>query len=234
MTLDLIPDLTDVTIVFDLDGTLVDTAPDLHRSLNAVLAEAGRAAVPLDDIRHLVGDGALKLIERGYAGTGAPVDPAELSRLFERFLAHYSAGRHALSAPFPGVRETLVHLKARGYCLGVCTNKPYRPTLEILAVLGLVDLFSAVMGGDSLPVRKPDPGHLMGTLDRMGAGAAEAVMIGDSANDVAVARAAAVPAVIVTYGYTRQPPRELGAEVVIDRFADLLEALARPPLHLDG
>jgi phosphoglycolate phosphatase len=217
-------------LVFDLDGTLVDTAPDLHRALNAVLAEGGRAAVPLADIRHMVGDGALKMIERGYAATGAPVDPAELPRLFRRFLEIYSAGGHAQSPPFPGVRETLVELRARGCRLAVCTNKPLRPSLEILDVLGLTDLFAAVLGGDSLPMRKPDPGHLLGTLERLGAGPDQAVMIGDSMNDVAVARAAAVPSVIVTYGYTRLPPRGLGGDVVIDAFAELLPALARPPL----
>jgi phosphoglycolate phosphatase len=221
---------TRTALVFDLDGTLVDTAPDLHRSLNAVLAEAGRAPVPLGAIRDMVGDGALKMIERGYDCTGDPVTPQELPRLFQRFLEFYSAGGHALSAPFPGVRETLGELRARGYRLAVCTNKYYRPTRELLDILGLTDVFGAILGGDSLAMRKPDPGHLLGTLDRLGAGPAEAVMIGDSFNDVAVARAANVPAVVVTYGYTRVPPRELGADLAIDEFAELLGALGRPPL----
>ncbi|HUL05499.1 MAG TPA: phosphoglycolate phosphatase [Candidatus Acidoferrum sp.] len=209
-------------LVFDLDGTLVDSAPDLHRSLNAVLAEQGRTPVSLADIRSMVGDGAAKLVERGFADTGAPVEPAAMPGLVQRFLVHYSAGRHALTPAFPGVVETLRLLRERGYRLGVCTNKPYAPTMEILETLGLTGLFAAVTGGDSLPVRKPDPGHLLGTLDLLGATADRAVMIGDSANDVAVARAAGVPAIVVRYGYTRTPVEELGADAIIAHFAELI------------
>ena len=209
-------------LVFDLDGTLVDSAPDLHRCLNAVLAEQGRAPVSLADIRSMVGDGAAKLVERGFADTGVAVEPAALPGLVQRFLVHYSAGRHALTQAFPGVGETLRLLRERGYRLGVCTNKPYAPTMEILETLGLTGLFAAVTGGDSLPVRKPDPGHLLGTLDLLGATADRAVMIGDSANDVAVARAAGVPAIVVRYGYTRTPVEELGADAIIAHFAELI------------
>ena len=209
-------------LVFDLDGTLVDSAPDLHRCLNAVLAEQGRRPVSLADIRAMVGDGAAKLVERGFADTGDPVDPAALPALVDRFLVHYAAGRHAMTTAFPGVGQTLAALRARGCRLGVCTNKPYRPTVEILDILGLAGYFTGVTGGDSLPVRKPDPGHLLGTLDLMGGRPDQALMIGDSANDVAVARAAGVPVVIVTYGYTRVPARELRADALIDRFDELL------------
>src|SRR5262252_1953080 len=118
-------------LVFDLDGTLVDSAPDLHRCLNAVLAEQGRRPVSLADIRAMVGDGAAKLVERGFADTGAAVEPAALPDLVQRFLRHYSAGRHALTRAFPGVVDTLAVLRERGYRLGVCTNKPYGPTMEI-------------------------------------------------------------------------------------------------------
>jgi len=217
-------------LIFDLDGTLVDSAPDLHRSLNAVLAEQGRAPVSLADIRSMVGDGAAKLVERGFADTGAPVEPAALPELVQRFLVHYSAGRHALTQAFPGVAETLALLRERGCRLGVCTNKPYAPTMEILEVLGLTGYFGAVTGGDSLPVRKPDPGHLLGTLDLLGATADRAVMIGDSANDVAVARAAGVPAIIVRYGYTRTPVEELGADAIIDRFDEIIPWLGSADL----
>jgi phosphoglycolate phosphatase len=209
-------------LIFDLDGTLIDSAPDLHRSLNAVLAEQGRASVGLDGIRAMVGDGAAKLVERGFADTGKAIEPAALPELVQRFLVHYSAGRHALTTAFPGVAETLAELRGRGCRLGVCTNKPYAPTMEILELLGLSGFFGAVTGGDSLPVRKPDPGHLLGTLDLLGAPAANAVMIGDSANDVAVARAAGVPAVVVRYGYTTTPVEELGADAIIERFDELI------------
>jgi len=213
-------------LIFDLDGTLIDSAPDLHRSLNAVLAEQGRAAVGLEDIRAMVGDGAAKLVERGFADTGAPVEPSELPGLVQRFLVQYSAGRHAMTRAFPGVTETLTVLRERGCQLGVCTNKPYAPTMEILELLGLTGFFGAVTGGDSLPVRKPDPGHLLGTLKLLSATADNAVMIGDSANDVAVARAAGVPAVIVRYGYTRTPVEELKADALIDRFDEIIAWLA--------
>jgi phosphoglycolate phosphatase len=209
-------------LIFDLDGTLIDSAPDLHRSLNAVLAEQGRSPVGLDGIRAMVGDGAAKLVERGFADTGAAVEPAALPRLVQRFLVHYSGGRHAMTRAFPGVTDTLAALQERGCRLGVCTNKPYAPSMEILDLLGLTRFFGAVTGGDSLPVRKPDPGHLLGTLDLLGAAAEHAVMIGDSANDVAVARAAGVPAVVVRYGYTRTPVEELGADAIIDRFDELV------------
>jgi phosphoglycolate phosphatase len=212
-------------LIFDLDGTLIDSAPDLHRSLNAVLAEQGRAAVSLGDIRAMVGDGAAKLVERGFADTGAAVEPADLPGLVQRFLVHYSAGQHALTRAFPGVADTLGLLRERGYRMGVCTNKPYAPTVEILATLGLTEHFGAVTGGDSLSVRKPDPGHLLGTLKLLDATADEAVMIGDSANDVAVARSAGVPAVIVRYGYTRTPVEELAADALIDRFDELISWL---------
>ena len=209
-------------LVFDLDGTLVDSAPDLHRCLNAVLAEQGRRPVSLADIRAMVGDGAAKLVERGFADTGDPVDPAALPALVDRFLVHYAAGRHAMTTAFPGVGQTLAALRARGCRLGVCTNKPYRPTVEILEILGLAGYFTGVTGGDSLPVRKPDPGHLLGTLYLMGGRPDQALMIGDSANDVAVARAAGVPALVVRYGYTRTPVEELGADAIIERFDQII------------
>jgi len=214
-------------LVFDLDGTLFDTAPDLHRCMNAVLVEQGRRSVPLEDVRHMVGDGAAKMLERGFAATGAPLEPARLQPLVQRFLHHYHEGRHALTRPFPGVADTLIGLAADGFRLAICTNKPYAPTMEILEVLQLDHLFHAVGGGDSFPVRKPDPGHLLGTLKLMGARRETAVMIGDSSNDVAVARAAGVPVIAVSYGYTTVPVDQLGADHVIDSFAELTAIVAQ-------
>jgi phosphoglycolate phosphatase len=214
-------------LVFDLDGTLFDTAPDLHRCVNAVLAEQGRASVPLADVRPMVGDGAAKLIERGFAATGAALDPARLAPLMERFLHHYHEGRHALTRPFPGVADTLIDLAAAGFRLGICTNKPYGPTMEILEVLEMDHLFHAVGGGDSFAARKPDPGHLLGVLKLMGAQPNAAVMIGDSYNDVMVAKAAGVPVIAVSYGYTTVPVDQLGADHVIDSFAELTAIVAQ-------
>jgi phosphoglycolate phosphatase len=214
-------------LVFDLDGTLFDTAPDLHRCMNSVLAEQGRRAVPLEHVRHMVGDGAAKMLERGFAATGEPLEPSRLPELMQRFLHHYHEGRHAMTRPFPGVVDTLVELSAGGFRLAICTNKPYGPTMEILEVLGLDHLFDAVAGGDSFPVRKPDPGHLLGTLKLMNAQPGSAVMIGDSGNDVAVARAAGVPVIAVSYGYTTVPVDQLGADHVIDSFAALTAIVAQ-------
>jgi phosphoglycolate phosphatase len=214
-------------LVFDLDGTLFDTAPDLHRCMNSVLAEQGRRAVPLEDVRHMVGDGAAKMLERGFATTGEPLQPSRLPELMQRFLHHYHEGRHAMTRPFPGVVDTLVELSAAGFRLAICTNKPYGPTVEILEVLRLEYLFDAVAGGDSFPVRKPNPGHLLGTLKLMNALPGSAVMIGDSSNDVAVARAAGVPVIAVSYGYTTVPVDQLGADHVIDSFAALTAIVAQ-------
>ena len=221
-------------LVFDLDGTLVDSAPDLGRGLNAVLAEEGRPPLSIPVIRELVGDGVTALVERALARTGRPVPAGALAGLVERFVLHYSAGRHSLTRPYPGVVETLAELQARGYQLAICTNKPIELTLGLLRALELAPLFAAVTGGDSLPMRKPDPGHFTGTLELIGAQPAAAVMIGDGANDVAVARAAGVPAVIVSYGYSRVAPAELGADLLIDAIADLLPWLDQSPRSSAG
>ena len=214
-------------LVFDLDGTLFDTAPDLHRCLNAVLAEHGRRSVALDDVRQMVGDGAAKLIERGFAATGAPREPGDLPPLVRRFLDHYRAGAHVLTRPFPGVVDALIGLSADGFRLGICTNKPYGSTMDVLEAMEVEHLFQAVGGGDSFAVRKPDPSHLLEVLKLMRATPGEAVMIGDSGNDVAVARAAGVPVIAVSYGYTTVPVDQLGADHVIDSFAELTAIVAQ-------
>jgi phosphoglycolate phosphatase len=215
-------------LVFDLDGTLVDSAPDLRRGLNEVLEAAGRRPLSPPEVRAIIGDGVARLVERAFAHTGAPISPAALPDQVARFLVHYARGRHALTRPYPGVVETLTELRARGHRLAVCTMKPIAPTLELLDALDLAPHFAAVTGGDSLPTRKPDPGHFMGTLALIGAVPAAAVMVGDSANDVATARAAGVPAVVVSYGYATVPAADLGADAVIDAFADILAWLDSP------
>ena len=213
-------------ILFDLDGTLVDTAPDLHEALNAALAAQGRAGVPAETVRVMVGDGARKLVERGLAATGDMTEAA-VEAGTARFLEHYAANLSRLSRPFPGVTETLIELKARGCRLAVCTNKLVRFSERLLEDLALAPYFDAVVGGDSLSVRKPDPGHITGTLARLGASAESAVMVGDSANDVQSARGAGIPAIVVSFGYTMIPAGELGADALIDHFAELPGALDR-------
>lgn len=212
-------------VVFDLDGTLVETAPDLHAVLAAQLADRGLAAPPLEAVRGMVGDGARALIRKALDWQGVPAEPARLDELYADFLARYVAEPARLSSLYAGVLGTLEALHRRGVRLGVCTNKPQRPSELVLSALGLAPLLAAVVGGDALAVRKPDPGHLAATLGALGARPEEAVMVGDSGNDVAVARALGVPCVLVSFGYTSVPARELGADRVIDRFDELLATL---------
>jgi phosphoglycolate phosphatase len=214
-------------VVFDLDGTLVDTAPDLAATLNHVLGLVGRPAVALEEIRAMVGDGVARLIERGLAASGPPVDAETFERLRAEYVAHYGAHIADASRPFPRLREILAELRGAGRALGVCTNKPLALTEKLLAALDLRRVFGAVVGGDSLPERKPDPAPLRLVLRRLGVEPAKAVMIGDSNNDLLTARAAGIPCVLVTFGYTVRPVEELGADALISDFGDLPRALAR-------
>ncbi len=214
-------------IVLDLDGTLVDTAADLCAALNHVLAAGGCPPVAVEEMRHMVGDGSAKLIDRGLATRGAEPTQEDVAERLRAFLDYYSAHIAVHSVPFPGVRETLDALKRRGLELGVCTNKPYRMTELLLRALDLDGFFGAVLGGDSLSVHKPDPRHLLGVTRALGTDPEEAVMVGDSRTDVLCARAAHVPVIVVAYGYTRIPPGELGADLVIEDFAELPAALGR-------
>ena len=215
------------TLVFDLDGTLVDTAPDLCGAMNAVLALHERGPVPIAEVRHMVGRGARVLMERGFAFTGAPAEGAQLEGLFDAFLTHYAAHIADESVPFPGAREALVTLQAQGHRLGVCTNKPERLSHALLDALGLSTHFGAVLGADTLPVKKPDPRHLLETIARLGGDPARAVMIGDSETDAQAAKAAGVPLVILTFGYTALDPNSFGADALLHTYDELPAALDR-------
>jgi phosphoglycolate phosphatase len=216
-------------IIFDLDGTLVETAPDLHAVLVAVLAEIDAPAPTLEEVRRMVGDGARALVRRGLERAEVSFDERLLDRLFNRFLEIYTAAPCQSSHVYPDVHETLGRLAARDLRLAICTNKPQLPAEALARTLGLVPPIEAILGGDALAVRKPDPRHLEAALGRLGATAAEAVMVGDSRTDLLTARAAGVPCVLVSFGYTAVPARELGADRVIDRFGDLDAALAALP-----
>lgn len=209
-------------VIFDLDGTLVDTAPDLGDALNRLLSEHGRDAIGADGLRRMIGDGVAKLVERGFLATGGL--PGELGGLVRRFLALYEPAIADRSLPFPGVVQTLAALKQAGLRLGVCTNKPDEATRRLLEALDLHRYFDAVSGGD-VPARKPDARHLLGVVERLGTAPARALMVGDSTNDVAAARNANVPVVVVSFGYTVVPATELGADAVVDSFAELAALL---------
>lgn len=213
------------TILFDLDGTLVDTAPDLAGAMNHVLASLGRPTVPIDRVRHLVGHGARALITRGLAETGEPrpdlVEPA-----MPLFLAHYAAHIADASRPFDGVERALDALAAAGCRLAICTNKPTALATQLVAALGWTRRFAAVIGQDRAPRPKPDAAHVHATLAACGGDAAACVFVGDSATDAGAARNAGLPLVLVSFGYSDVPVATLGADAVIGHYDDLLPALA--------
>jgi phosphoglycolate phosphatase len=210
-------------LIFDLDGTLADTAPDLLGATNAVLLARGRAELDLTSLRHMVGFGARALIAQAMEASGAPVTEAEMPPLVEIFLAHYRDHIADGSRLFPGVIETLTDLKAGGARLAVLTNKPQELTDPLLPLLGLNGLFAAVYGAGRKLYTKPDPRIFHDVVSDCGGG--PAVMIGDSITDLNTARAASVPCVLVSYGFTPVPAKDLGADAVIDDFAQLPDAL---------
>ena len=213
-------------VVLDLDGTLVETAPDLCAALNHTLGRMDLPPVDLADVRHMIGDGARALLRRGLEASGVAPPDDVLETSFQTLLAYYNAHIADHSYPFDGIVELLSAWKTDGVKLGVCTNKMIGSTERLLAALELSRHFDAVFGGDSLPVRKPDRRHLLAVLDALAVPPADAVMVGDSANDVATARNAGVPVVVVSFGYTPVPAAELGADAVIDHFDELPAALA--------
>lgn len=214
-------------VVFDLDGTLIDTLPDILAALNRLMGEEGRREIAYEEGRYMVGHGTRVMLERAFAATG-PTQTAEiLDSLNRRFVDYYLAAPAVMSAPYDGVEETLAALAADGVILGVCTNKPHEISLRILGELGLDRHFAAAIGGDALDVHKPDAAHLLTTIARMGAVPGKAVMVGDSEIDVRTARNADVPVVVVEYGYTAKPPHTLGADAVIAGFDGLSAALQR-------
>ena len=212
-------------ILFDLDGTLVDSAPDLAASMNVLLERRGRPELSLDNVRHMVGRGAKVLMERAMAATGEPATAAEIDGMYDEFLEYYGEHIADLSQPFPGVREALDRLSASGCALGVCTNKPEWASNKLLEILDIDRYFGAVVGGDTLPVRKPDPEHVLETMRRVDGTLGSTVMVGDSQADVASAKAAGVPVIAVTFGYTPEPVETFGPDRLIDHFDELVAAL---------
>ncbi len=207
-------------IVFDLDGTLVDSARDIVAALDRLLVEQGRPAVGFAAGRAMIGDGARVLIERGFAATGGPAQ--DIDGALKRWFELYAADIAGHSRPYPGVRETLTEFRRRGLVLAVCTNKADAPSRQLLAELDLASPFAVIVGGD-VAHRKPDPRHILDTLAALGVAPGDALMVGDSPNDAKAAQAAGVPVVVVDYGYSHIPVRELGADAVISDFGKLLE-----------
>jgi phosphoglycolate phosphatase len=213
------------TVVFDLDGTLVDTAPDLVSTLNTIFAREGLPPVAYETARNMVGGGARLMIERGLAADGRNLPVSEVDRLVRDFIVHYADHIADVSRPFEGVEAALDEFARLGWRLAVCTNKLEWLSLRLLDVLGLSGRFAAICGADTFGVPKPNPAILRGTIDRAGGRPERAVMVGDSGTDIATARAARIPVVAVNFGYTETPVAQLGADRVISRFADLPAAV---------
>jgi phosphoglycolate phosphatase len=213
------------TIAFDLDGTLVDSAPDLLKTLNLVLGESGLGPIAAGDARGMFGSGARALIERGLAHHGIQPEASRLERMQSRFLDYYADHLADHTLPYPGATEVLQHFAARNARLIVVTNKFERFSVKLLAALGLHEYFHVVAGPDTFNVRKPDPDHLLRAVEKAGGHAASTVMIGDSPVDVATARAADVPVIAVSYGYRSIGAEELGADKLIDRLEEVPAAV---------
>lgn len=215
-----------LTIAFDLDGTLIDTAPDLVDTLNVIFSREGLAPVPYARARTMIGGGARRMIELGLKFEHRPSGADEVDRLLENFIAHYAAHIADRSAPFPGLDAALDHLAAQGCVLAVCTNKLEGLSRLLLDALGLSSRFAAICGQDTFGIQKPNPDMLRRTIAQAGGAVARAVMVGDSANDIDAARAAGVPVIAVDFGYTEIPVTQLGADRVISHFADLPDAVS--------
>jgi phosphoglycolate phosphatase len=217
-----------LSVIFDLDGTLVDTAPDLLGALNAILTAEGHEPVVPGDLRNLVGHGAKAMFEHALKRTGAEVSADRMGALTERFLAFYRANIARGSRPFPGVPKTLAVLAEQGMGLGVCTNKAQDLTELLLRELDLFRYFpTSIFGGGSTPYSKPDPRHLLEVIKALKGRRDRAVLVGDSIVDVTTARAAEIPVIAMSYGYTPVPVNELGADAVVDDFTALPDVISR-------
>lgn len=214
------------TVVFDLDGTLVDTAPDLCASLNYALVQLGRPIVHAEVARNMAGQGARKLLEKGLAASGE-VTVEMIEAGLSHFLAYYAGHIADASQIYPGVEDALDELAAAGCRLAICTNKPVALSKALVTALGWDGRFAANLGFDSVPSPKPDPAHLLATIAAAGGDPATTIYVGDSITDTRTAQAAGVPVIAVSFGFSDRPVAELGADLVVDHYDDLIPALRR-------
>jgi len=213
------------TVIFDLDGTLVHTAPDLLRATNHVLTGQGRRAIELDDLLESVSFGAKAMIKRGFESTGEPVDQPQLDALFMRFIDFYIANIAVDSKPFDGCLDLLEQCQARGMKLGVCTNKLETFAVKLLAELDMLKYFAAIIGPDTINIAKPDPAPYRETVKRIGGNIHKSIMVGDSKIDIQTAKAANVPVIALTFGYSDEPIETLGADYVLSHYNEMAEIL---------
>jgi phosphoglycolate phosphatase len=213
------------TIAFDLDGTLVDTAPDLLRALDFALEKEGLNPPEDHEARNFIGAGARAMIERALAHTRVQFSKEKVDGMFRQFLLHYEDHIADHSRPFPGVEQALAQLAEEGALLAVCTNKHAKYAEKLLQALKLADRFAYIAGGDSFEFKKPDPRHLTEAIERAGGSSERAVLVGDSETDVITAKAAEIPVIAVSFGYTDIPPAALGADRLIHKYEDLPAAV---------
>ncbi|WP_420348232.1 phosphoglycolate phosphatase [Pelagibius sp.] len=216
-------------VIFDLDGTLVDSAPDIHTAAAKLLTERGHASPDLSTVKGFVGNGVAALVERLLDWAGETQDATARQAATLRFHQIYQASPAALSRPFDSVPQTLQSLAGAGYRLGLCTNKPLAPARAVLAQLGLADPIEAVVGGDSLPVRKPDAEPLLHVARALGASPEAIVYVGDSEVDSATAQAAGIAFALFTEGYRKSPPEQIPHHARFAHFAELQALLERFP-----
>ena len=214
-------------LVFDLDGTLVDTNRDLIPALNHAIAGEGVEPVGVHEVGHVVGEGARRMIERAFELRGRSVPDGRLDALHRTFLLHYETHIADLSRPYPGLLDALDRLSDEGWRFAVCTNKVEHLSRKLLRLLSLERYFDFVAGAETFDVRKPDPGHIRQTVEAVGGHPERAVMVGDSINDIAAAKGVPMPVVAVDFGYTDRPVRELDPDVVISHYGELPDAVAR-------
>jgi len=212
-------------IVWDLDGTLIDSAPDLCRALNAVLAESNCEPLEVDMVKTMIGNGVPKLVERGFNAVGEYLSDEELDAMVEKFAVNYSANPTLYTRLYPGVVEALETLAAAGVKQGLCTNKPEAVTRSILRELDIDQYFSAVVGGDTTDTGKPDPMPLQFCIDTMGATVGGTIMIGDSAVDAGTARALGIPIGLVAHGYSDTDLADIDADFLVEDIASVPELL---------
>ena len=214
------------SVVFDLDGTLIDSLPDVLVSLNLLLAEDNRRPLNLAELRNLVGRGATPMVENAYSMTGQTIkSTSQLKDTVHRYLKYYKSNPVGNTVIFPNVIDTLEKLKQKGFSMGICTNKPFEMTLLVLEGLGINIFFDGVTGGDNLPYNKPDPRHILKTLELMKSESSSSVMVGDSWVDIKAARNSGLPVIAVNYGYNNEPVESLNADTVIEDMALLPEAI---------
>ena len=212
-------------VIFDLDGTLIDSLPDVMNALNAVLAEAGRRPVTRDEAKLMVGGGAEPLLERAFEATGEPLALENLADRIESFTAYYSQNPTTETTVFKGVVPALKELSKQGLKLGICTNKPHKSALQVLEALALNKHFGACFGKNSVPYHKPDRRHYERVAHALGVAPQQSLYVGDSETDVQTARNAGVPVVLVPFGYSRHPVAELGADRLVGHFSKLPETI---------